>query len=165
MAGHSLVVLGWSWTDLSVLSSQLFGQASAESCAKSQVVSRSWSFMPIFRPGWSPLPAWSTSSLSSSSNWLSRDHKGELQARYKYWMNAYSFLGSYMKDTNIEWLCINFFFRQQHPSQGHQFPEPEHDWLSLHDGWKCPTDGQGPSAKCCQDILQHAPHHGRYCKY
>ena len=32
MAGHSLVMLGWSWTDLSVLGSQLFGQASAESC-------------------------------------------------------------------------------------------------------------------------------------
>ena len=35
MAGHSLVMLGWSWTDLGVLCSQLFGQASAESCDKS----------------------------------------------------------------------------------------------------------------------------------
>ena len=32
MAGHSSVMIGWSWTDLSVLGSQLFGQASAESC-------------------------------------------------------------------------------------------------------------------------------------
>ena len=32
MAKHSSVMLGWSLTDLSVLSSQLFGQASAESC-------------------------------------------------------------------------------------------------------------------------------------
>ena len=31
MAGHSSVMLGWSWTDLSVLGSQLFEQASAES--------------------------------------------------------------------------------------------------------------------------------------
>ena len=33
MVGHSSVLLGWSWTDLSVLGSQLFEQASAESCA------------------------------------------------------------------------------------------------------------------------------------
>ena len=32
MAGYSLVMLGWTWTDLSILGSQLFGQASAESC-------------------------------------------------------------------------------------------------------------------------------------
>ena len=32
MAGDSSAMLGWSWTDLSVLGSQLFGQASAESC-------------------------------------------------------------------------------------------------------------------------------------
>ena len=32
MDGHSPVILGWSWTDLSVLGSQLFGQDSAESC-------------------------------------------------------------------------------------------------------------------------------------
>ena len=30
VAGNSSVMLGWSWTDLSVLGSQLFGQASAE---------------------------------------------------------------------------------------------------------------------------------------
>ena len=32
MAGHSSLMLGWSLTYLSVLGSQLFGQASAESC-------------------------------------------------------------------------------------------------------------------------------------
>ena len=34
MAGHSSVMLGWSCTDLSVLVSQLFGQALSESCGK-----------------------------------------------------------------------------------------------------------------------------------
>ena len=32
MAQYSPVMLGWSWTDLSVLDSQSFGQHSAESC-------------------------------------------------------------------------------------------------------------------------------------
>ena len=32
MAGHSAVMFGWSWTNISVSGSQLFGQASAESC-------------------------------------------------------------------------------------------------------------------------------------
>ena len=32
MAGHSSVVLWWSWTDLSVFGSQLSGQASADIC-------------------------------------------------------------------------------------------------------------------------------------
>ena len=32
MARHSFVVLGWSWTELSVLGSQVFGQAMLESC-------------------------------------------------------------------------------------------------------------------------------------
>ena len=32
MAGHSSGMLIWSWTDLSVLGSQLFGPASTESC-------------------------------------------------------------------------------------------------------------------------------------
>ena len=27
MAGHSYVVVGWSWTEVSVLGSQVFGQA------------------------------------------------------------------------------------------------------------------------------------------
>ena len=33
MAGHSSEMLAWRWTDLSVLGSQLFGQASVDSCA------------------------------------------------------------------------------------------------------------------------------------
>ena len=33
LAGYSSVMLGWSWIDLSVLGIQLFGQASAQSCA------------------------------------------------------------------------------------------------------------------------------------
>ena len=40
MAGHSSVMLGWNKIDLSVLRSQLFGQASAESCALLSVVVR-----------------------------------------------------------------------------------------------------------------------------
>ena len=32
MAWHNSVMLGWSWTDLSVFGSQFFGQASAETC-------------------------------------------------------------------------------------------------------------------------------------
>ena len=32
MAGHSYVTFGWSWTEVSVLGSQLYGQASMESC-------------------------------------------------------------------------------------------------------------------------------------
>ena len=32
MAGHGSELLGWSWTDLNVFDSHLFGQASAENC-------------------------------------------------------------------------------------------------------------------------------------
>ena len=32
MAGHSFVMIGWSWTEVSVLGSQVFGEASMESC-------------------------------------------------------------------------------------------------------------------------------------
>ena len=32
MAGDSSVIIGWSWTEVSVLGSQVFGQASMESC-------------------------------------------------------------------------------------------------------------------------------------
>ena len=33
MTGQSYVMFGWSWTEVSVLSSQVFGQASLEGCA------------------------------------------------------------------------------------------------------------------------------------
>ena len=39
MAWHSSVMLGLSWTDFSVLGSQVLGQASAESCVLSEFVS------------------------------------------------------------------------------------------------------------------------------
>ena len=32
MVGHGLVMFGWSWIEVSVLSSLVFGEASAESC-------------------------------------------------------------------------------------------------------------------------------------
>ena len=32
MAGQSFAMFGWSWTEVSVLGSQLFGQAFMESC-------------------------------------------------------------------------------------------------------------------------------------
>ena len=32
MAGHSSGMFGWSWTEVSVLGSQVFGQASMEGC-------------------------------------------------------------------------------------------------------------------------------------
>ena len=32
MAGHSSVTFGWSWPEASVFGSQVFGQASMESC-------------------------------------------------------------------------------------------------------------------------------------
>ena len=32
MAGQSLALFGWSWTEVSVLGSQVFGQASMEGC-------------------------------------------------------------------------------------------------------------------------------------
>ena len=32
MAGQSSAMFGWNWTEVSVLGSQVFGQASMESC-------------------------------------------------------------------------------------------------------------------------------------
>ena len=32
MAGHISVMFGWTWSEVSVLGSQVFGQSSAESC-------------------------------------------------------------------------------------------------------------------------------------
>ena len=32
MAGHSSVMFGWSWTEVSVLGSQIFGQVSMKGC-------------------------------------------------------------------------------------------------------------------------------------
>ena len=47
MAGYVSVMLGWSWTDLSVLGSQLFGQASAESGGKASTGEQTWTFIPF----------------------------------------------------------------------------------------------------------------------
>ena len=33
MAGHSSVMIGWNWTEVSVLDSQVFGQALMKCCA------------------------------------------------------------------------------------------------------------------------------------
>ena len=47
MAGHSSVMLGVSWTDLSVLGSQLFGQALAESCEYAFHTKTFWKEKPV----------------------------------------------------------------------------------------------------------------------
>ena len=36
MAGQSSAMIGWSWTDVSVLGSQVFGQALMDSCVHQQ---------------------------------------------------------------------------------------------------------------------------------
>ena len=40
MAGQSSAMIGWSWTDVSVLGSQVFGQALMDSCGGSLTVKK-----------------------------------------------------------------------------------------------------------------------------
>ena len=44
-----------------------------------------------------------------------------------------------------EYTVIQTCFRQQHHSPGHQFQEPQHDWVNLFCDWRSATKGQTQS--------------------